>query len=206
MQGDEDEEREGEGDACGSLGHEGDGEAGEEEVPGAGRVRELGEADEGEGAAEGEEDVHFADAGGVEEAEGGEEEEGAEPGGELIAAEGEPAVDEADKGDAGERGGEARGELGDAEELEGERSEPELERWLFEPGLGVPVGDEPGAGEHGAGDAGVDAFVPVGEAVVAEEWEEDDGGEEHGERGGDACGRMRFAGHGKTLRDPKGKD
>jgi hypothetical protein len=36
---------------------------------------------------------------------------------------------------------------------------------------------------------------------VAEEGEKDDGGEECGERGGVACGRMRFAGHGKTLLD-----
>ena len=36
LQRDDDQEREGEGDAGGSLGHEGEGETGEEEVPGAG--------------------------------------------------------------------------------------------------------------------------------------------------------------------------
>jgi hypothetical protein len=36
---------------------------------------------------------------------------------------------------------------------------------------------------------------------VAEEGEEDDGGEECGERGGVAWVRMGFAGHGKTLLD-----
>ena len=48
-----------------------------------------------------------------------------------------------------------------------------------------PVGEVSGLrGEDLAGDLGVDAFVPVGEAVVAEEGEEDDGGEESGEGGG----------------------
>jgi hypothetical protein len=36
---------------------------------------------------------------------------------------------------------------------------------------------------------------------VAEEREEDDGGEECGERGGDAWVRMGFASHGKTVPD-----
>ena len=72
--------------------------------------------------------------------------------------------------------------------------------WVFQWGMS----QEPG--EHGAGDAGVDAFVPVGEAVVAEEREEDDGGEEHGERGGDRVGAWMSLSAcseamGKTIRD-----
>ena len=38
--------------------------------------------------------------------------------------------------------------------------------------------------EHFAGDLGVDAFVPVGKAVVAEEGKEAEGGEGGGEGGG----------------------
>ena len=46
--------------------------------------------------------------------------------------------------------------------------------------------DEPAGLEHLAGDLGVDAFVPVGETVVAEEGKDDEGGEERGkESGGD---------------------
>ncbi len=40
-------------------------------------------------------------------------------------------------------------------------------------------------GEDLAGDLGVDAFVPVGEAVVAEEGKDGDGSEESGEGGGE---------------------
>jgi hypothetical protein len=209
LQGEEGHEGEGEGDAGGSLGHEGDGEAGEEEIPGVVRLgrgvaSEFGEADEGEGAAEGEEDVHFSDAGGVQEAEGAEEEDRAEPGGDGVAAEREPGVDDADEGDRGECRDEAGGELGYAEESEAEGGEPELEGRLFKPRLGVPVGYKPGAGEHGARDAGVDAFIPVGEAVVAEQGEDDDGGEQRGQRDGDrvalGAGSL-LGGHGETIRD-----
>ena len=44
--------------------------------------------------------------------------------------------------------------------------------------------DEPAGLKHLAGDLGVDAFVPVGEAVVAKEGEDHDRGEEGGEEGG----------------------
>ena len=92
-EGDEGEE---DGSAGGAFAHEGDGEAEPVEIPAAGRgsAEEFGKADEGEEAAEGEEGVGFADAGDVEETEGGEEDERAEPGGEAVATEREPAVQE----------------------------------------------------------------------------------------------------------------
>ena len=46
------------------------------------------------------------------------------------------------------------------------------------------MGDDPGAAEHLACDAGVDGFVPVGEGLVRQEEEESDRGEHGGE-----CGR-----------------
>jgi hypothetical protein len=198
-----------EGDAGGAFGHERDGETDPEEIPG--EVEDLvqvefGEADEGEGDAEGEEDVHFSDACDVEEAGGGEEDEGGEPGGEAGVTKGEPEVEQAAEGDAGERGAEASGELEYAEELEEEGGDPEHEGRLFEPGLEVPMGDEEAVAEHFAGDLGVDAFVPVGEAVVAEEGEEDYGGEKDSKGAGEGClaeragagefGGLRFRGHG----------
>jgi hypothetical protein len=139
-------------------------------------AEELGEADEGEAGAEGEKGVGFADSGDVEKSEGGEEDEGAEPGGKAVATKSEPAVKEGDEGDAGERGAEAGGELGDTEELVEESGDPEGERRLFEPGLKIPMQDQPAGRKNFAGDLGIDAFVPVGEAVVAEEGEEDEGG------------------------------
>ena len=125
----------------------------------------------------------------MEEAEGGEQDEGGEPGGKGVACTKKPVMEEGDDGDGGEGRAEAGGELGDAEELEEEGGDPVGEGRLVDPDLGVPVGDEPGCeikrpGQHLAGDLGVDAFVPVGEAVVAEEGEEDQGGEECGESGG----------------------
>jgi hypothetical protein len=181
-------------------------------------VEEVGEAEEGEKGAEGEEGVGLSDAGDVEEAEGGEEDDGGEPGGEASVGSRQPGVEEGDEGDGGERGAEAGGELGDAEELEEEGGDPVGEGRLVDPDEGVPVGDEPSCeiklpGQHLAGDLGVDAFVPVGEAVVAEEGEEDEGGEERGERGGDdglAAGvreglgfvrRVTFRGHENNIRD-----
>jgi hypothetical protein len=76
------------------------------------------------------------------------------------------------------------------------------------------VGDEPSCeikrpGQHLAGDLGVDAFVPVGEAVVAEEGEDHEGGEEGGEcGGGEALAaegiwfvlRVGFRGHENSVR------
>ena len=72
--------------------------------------------------------------------------------------------------------------------------------------------DEPAGAEHLAGDLGVDAFIPVGEAVVAEEGEDDDGGEESGESSGEnglaasdwMLGSMRWwvrGGHVNNIRD-----
>ncbi len=56
------------------------------------------------------------------------------------------------------------------------------------------MGDEPAGVEHLAGDLGVDAFVPVGEAVMAEQGEDDNGGEERGEcRRADGLARVGFA-------------
>jgi len=154
----------------------------------------------------------------VEETEGGEEDEGGEPGGEEIARAEEPVVKELDKGDAGERGAEAGSELGYTEELVEEGGDPEGEWRLFEPEAGVPVQDEPAGGikvlggEDLAGNLGVDAFVPVGEAVVAKEGEDDDGGKEDGESDGGhglaegerAVGlvlRGRFRGHETNIRE-----
>lgn len=65
--------------------------------------------------------------------------------------------------------------------------------------------DEPAGREHLAGDLSVDAFVPVGEAVVAEQGEQNDGGEQGCEcggaqRGAGAIGLMRGR-HGMTIRE-----
>ena len=87
-------------------------------------------------------------------------------------------MEDADEGDAGERGAEAGGELGDAEEVEEEGGDPELsggfssQGWAFQWGMS----QRPGASRGRC--LGVDAFVPVGEAVVAEQGQQDDGGEE----------------------------
>jgi len=172
----------------------------------------VGQAEDGEEGAEGEEGVGFAYAGYVEEAEGGEKDDGGEPGREGIARSEEPAVEDGDDGDGGQRGAEAGGELRDAEEFEEERGDPVGEGRLVDPDQGVPVGDEPGCeikrpGQHLAGYLGVDAFVPVGEAVVAEEGEEDEGGEERGEGGGGdgrAGGFVRgvgCGGHDNSVRE-----
>ena len=77
------------------------------------------------------------------------------------------------------------------------------------------MGDEPSCeikrpGQHLAGDLGVDAFVPVGEAVVAEQGEDDERGEEDGEGGGgdglaegeraiELMLRWRFRGHENSV-------
>ena len=116
-----------------------------------------------------------------------------------------------DEGDAGERRAEAGGEFGYAEELVKEGGDPEGERRLLEPEAGVPVGDEPASAEHLAGDLGVDAFVPIREAVVAKEGEDGEGGEEDGEGGGGdglaegevlwVARRLRFRGHENSVRD-----
>ena len=69
------------------------------------------------------------------------------------------------------------------------------------------MGDQEAVGEHFAGDLGVDAFVPIGEAVVAEQGEEDQRGEQHGERSGEgSLPERKFAGlvlgcHGNNIRD-----
>ena len=116
-------------------------------------------------------------------------------------------MEERDEGDGGEGGAEAGGELGDAEEPVEEGGDPEGEGRFFEPGLEVPVRDEPAGLEHLAGDLGVDAFVPVGETVVAEEGEDDEGGEESGEEGGDGGARggcvmrLELRGHEETIRE-----
>ena len=221
----EDEERE-EGDedgsAGGALAHQGDGEAGPVEVPaGVGGAvagqEEVGEAEEGEEGAEGEQGVGFADAGYVEKAEGGEKDDGGEPSGEDVAGAEEPSVECGDEGDGGEGGAEAGGELGDAEELEEEGGDPVGEGRLVDPDEGVPVGDEPSyeikrPRQHLARDLGVDAFVPVGETVVAEQGEDDEGGEGGREEGGAeglaaggvelGCGRWLVRqGHEKTIRE-----
>ena len=210
VEGEKDEEGEEDGSAGGGLAHESDGEAGPVEVPAGGgrrRLAEVGEADEGEEGAEGEEGVGFADAGYVEEAEGGEKNDRGEPGGEGVARAEEPVVEEGDDGDGGEGGAEAGGELGYAEELEEEGGDPVGEGRLVDPDEGVPVGDEPGCeierpGQHLAGDLGVDAFVPVGEAVVAEEGEEDEGGEEGGEESGaEVLAGWALEGHGVRICD-----
>ena len=61
----------------------------------------------------------------------------------VVASCGGATVEDSDDGDGGERGAEAGGELGDAEEFEEEGGDPVGEGRLFDPGLGVPVGDEP---------------------------------------------------------------
>ncbi len=200
------DESEAEGDAGGALGHQRDGEAQPEEPDAMAVVEvEFGETDESGAETEGEEGVHLADAGDVEEAEGGKQDDGAKPRSETAVAQSEPAVEKTNECDAGESGAEPRGELRDAEETEKDGSDPEHERRLFEPGLEIPVGDKKAGGEHLSGDLGVDAFVPVGEAVVAEQGEQDDGSEQGCEcggakRGAGAVGLVRSR-HGMTIRE-----
>lgn len=170
--------------ACGAFCHGCYCKSCPEEVP-AGRLGggDALEPKDGDEAAEGEEDVGFADTRGVKEAEGGEEHQGTEPGGELSAGVEQPAVPEADDGDSGERRGGAGPECADTEETEEKGGDPEQEGWFLEPGLEVPVGDEPAQSEHLAGDLGVDAFVPVGERLVPEQREQDGTREEGGQCG-----------------------
>jgi len=116
-------------------------------------------------------------------------------------------MEERDEGDAGESGAEAGREFRDTEELVDEGGDPEGEGRFFEPGLEVPVGDEPAGLEHLAGDLRVDAFVPVGETVVAQEGKDDEGGEQSGEKSGDGRAGDGFergggcGGHDNSVRE-----
>ena len=115
-----------------------------------------------------------------------------------------------DDRDGRQGGAKAGGEFGDAEEFEGEGGDPVGERRFIDPDERVPVGNEPAGLEHLAGDLGVDTFVPVGKAVVAEEDKDDERGEEGSEEGGAAtlaaegsgfvlC--VRFRGHASSVRE-----
>ena len=159
-----------ENDACCALGHEGDRKSGPEEIPTVEfAVLNRSEAAERDAAPKGEQHVHFADTADVKKAEGAEEDEGAEPGGECVLS----AISHPCR----------RATIATPESAEPARAQnsvmpkslkktaviQSIKRRLFEPGLIVPMGDERLRGEHLARDLGVDALVPVGEWLVAEQ-------------------------------------
>ena len=97
------------------------------------------------------------------------------------------AVDQRDDADAGEGGTGACPEFGHPEDTEKDGRQPEAQGRLFEPGLEMPVGHDPGASQKLARDLGVDAFVPVGERLMAKQRQQHCACSQRGQQKRDAC-------------------